>query len=123
MPRREVRFTARQDERLRADAKAANMPIPDFIRFKVLGAPPGQQRKLARRERAIRERGRSAAADALENGHNPPASPEPAAPELPTAVQLSNRMRMTVHQAQQYLDNGMVEVLDGRLFVSGTEIP
>lgn len=119
MPRREVRFTSKQDERLRAAAKAAQMDIPDFIRFKVLGEPPGQQRKLARRERAQREKRRSSS----DNGA-PPAASTPSPPAaLPTAVQLSNKMRTTVHQARQYLDNGMVEVVDGRLFVSGTEIP
>ena len=130
MPRREIRFTVAQDERLRAAAKAQGMSIPDFIRFKTLGEPPGRQRHLARRERAVRER-RSAGgeASALDGDARGPASPPPngaaSSPpaELPTAVQLSNRMRMTVSQAQRYLDAGMVEVIDERLFVGGAEIP
>lgn len=116
MPRREVRFTTKQDERLRAAAKAANMPIPDFIRYKTLGEPPGRQRHLARRERAARERRSAGGVPPPLNGAAPPA-------ELPTATELSNRMRITVGRARSYLTNGMVEVLDGRLFVSGTEIP
>jgi len=131
VPRREIRFTVAQDERLRAGAKAQGMSIPDFIRFKTLGEPPGRQRHLARRERAIRERrsagGETSALDGDARGSTLPPSENGTATsppaELPTAVQLSNRMRMTVTQAQRYLDNGMVEVIDGRLFVSGAEIP
>lgn len=126
MPRREIRWTNAQDERLRAAAKAAGMSIPDFIRFKTLGEPPGRQRHLARRERAARERaGGKGGPQTASSGSAPPSKDNGAAPppELPTAVQLSNRMRMTVSQAQRYLDNGMVEVIDGRLFVSGAEIP
>lgn len=110
------------------------MSVPDYIRKQTIGEEPGQQRSRSRQERARRER-RSAvleqeAAKTESDGADSPPAPPPdpgkqpsSTAELPTAVQLSNRMRIPVASAKRYLDMGCVEVdAAGAIKVNGAMI-
>jgi hypothetical protein len=97
------------------------MSIPDFIRLKTIGDEPGKQRSRAWQESSRRKRREETVAKL-------PAEPAPADPpavngDLPTAQQLSGKMRIPVAAATRYLDMGCVTVdAAGTIRVNGTVI-